>query len=78
MSRQLQILGFLGFIGVPKIHGGVKSDLKGFSLRYASPELFFIMDHDDYNVTMADTVVDVYAFSVVLWEMLDGILVEWP
>lgn len=40
-------------------------------MKYASPELFNIIDRSNYVADMGDSVVDVYAFAILLWAVLE-------
>ena len=56
-----------------QIKGRLKSKAKGLSQRYASPEAFKMLEERDENedATLEDTVIDIYAFGIILWELLE-------
>jgi len=56
-----------------QIKGRLKCRAKGLSQRYASPEAFRILEECDENknATIKDTVIDIYAFGIILWELLE-------
>jgi len=66
-------IGISQIVGMSQIKGLLKSKAKGLSPRYASPEAFKMMEERDQNqaATLEDTVIDIYAFGIILWELIE-------
>jgi len=56
-----------------QIKGHLKSKARGLSIRYASPEAFQMLEERNGNAsaTLDDTVIDVYAYGIILWELIE-------
>jgi len=48
-----------------------KSKTKGISPKYASPEAFRFWENGKIFVSLEDKVIDIYAFGIILWELLE-------